>query len=543
MSLLQQHRLKYCPRLPPILDHLDSLKPVYESITTPSSETLQKIFPAIWGQKVIRFERAESASHAPLTVGVVLSGGQAPGGHNVITGLYDALRQLNPNSRLIGFCDGPEGIVQNKAIDLTPELLDKYRNQGGFDIIGSGRTKIETPNQFAAALDAVTKRGLDALVVIGGDDSNTNAAFLADYFKQRQSKTRVIGVPKTIDGDLKNEYIEVSFGFDTACKTYSEMIGNICRDALSAKKYYYFIKLMGRSASHIALECALKTHPNMVLIGEEIEKERKTLQDVTDDIVRLIVKRALGGKNYGVILIPEGIIEFIPEFKKLIVDLNALMAPDKLHQQKLNAMEDPTERADYMESLLSGEAAHCFRSLPSEIKQQLLLDRDPHGNIQVSKVESERMLIEMVKRELDSLAKKGQYKGKFSAQPCFYGYEGRSALPSNFDSNYCYALGHAAALLADAGVTGYICCVRHLKDPVEKWTVGGIPLTGLLYLEERQGKSKPVIKKALVELSGEAFAQLKESSASWADNDDYCCPGPIQFSGSSEMTDAPPLSL
>jgi len=543
MSILQQYRLKYRPHLPPILNHLTDLKPVYEPYSSIAPNTLKPLFPETWGQQAISFAKGDAAPHNPLKVGVVLSGGQAPGGHNVITGLYDALQRLNPNSRLIGFCDGPGGIVQNKAIDITGDLLKGYRNQGGFDIIGSGRTKIETPDQFTAALKAVSERDLDALVIIGGDDSNTNAAFLAEYFKKNRSKTRVIGVPKTIDGDLRNEFIEISFGFDTACKTYSEMIGNIARDALSAKKYYYFIKLMGRSASHIALECALQTHPNMVLIGEEIDQEKKTLQDVTRDIVELIVNRAAKGKNYGVILIPEGIIEFIPEFKQLIAELNVLMSPDQPHQQKIDSMDDAAARAGYIEKLLSKEAVHCFNGLPLEIKSQLLLDRDPHGNVQVSKVESERLFMETVKKELEALAKAGKYKGKFSAQPCFYGYEGRSALPSNFDSNYCYALGHTAALLADAGANGYVCYVRNLSKPVEEWTVGGVPLTGMLYPEERQGKSKPVIKKALVDLTGRPYFQLKAAAPSWADNDDYCYPGPIQFAGPPDLADTSPIIL
>ncbi len=527
MSPLQQLRLKYQPRLPTILRDLTALK----FVMTPyeGAGSVKDLFPLTSGQPSIAFAKGQKIKHAPLKVGVVLSGGQAPGGHNVIAGLYDALKKLNAASQLIGFCGGPSGIIQNKAIDITDILLASYRNQGGFDIIGSGRTKIETSDDFVAAHKAVTARNLDALVIIGGDDSNTNGAFLAEYLKKVGSKTRVIGVPKTIDGDLKNEFIEISFGYDTACKVYSEMIGNIAKDTLSAKKVYYFIKLMGRSASHITLECALLTQPNLALVGEEVEKEGKTLDGVTEEIVDMIVRRAALGKDYGVVLIPEGLIEFIPEVKRLIAELNGLLAKGQPSGDVVGQ--------------LSAEAAHCFGVLPEGIQQQLLLDRDPHGNVQVSKIETERLFIELVKKRLQVLGKAGTYRGKFSAQPCFYGYEGRSALPSNFDAEYCYALGHVAALLADGGANGYICCVNNLAKPVEEWTAGGVALASMLHLEQRSGKSKAVIKKALVDLSGNIFRRYKQLSPGWVESDSYLCPGPIQFFGDRAITDSPPLLI
>lgn len=526
MSQLQQLRLLYEPNLPTILTDLTSIQPVFE--VSEIEESLKGHFPLTSKQSFITFAKGSKQAHQPLRVGVVLSGGQAPGGHNVISGLYDALKKLNPSSYLIGFSDGPSGIIRNQAIDITKELLASYRNQGGFDIIGSGRTKIETPEDFEAAHRAVTDRNLDAVVIIGGDDSNTNAALLAEYFRKVKCKTRVIGVPKTIDGDLKSDQIEISFGFDTACKVYSEMIGNIAKDTLSAKKAYYFIKLMGRAASHVTLECALQTQPNLALISEEVERVGKTLQDVTDDIVKMIVRRAELGKDYGVILIPEGLIEFIPEVKQLITELNGLLAQ---------------ESVESVEAKLSKDAAHCFSSLPASIQKQLLLDRDPHGNVQVSKIETERLLIELVKTRLQTLAKEGSYKGKFSSQPCFYGYEGRSSLPSNFDADYCYTLGHVAALLVDAGATGYICYVQNLTKPSQEWVVGGVPLCHMMHLEQRKGKTKAVIKKALVDLSGPAFSYFAKVSPNWIEHDDYKSPGPIQFFGPVSLTHTPPHSL
>lgn len=542
-SLLQRMRMQYQPKLPKILAKIESLTTKTETGLSEVNEQISRLFPNTHHQQFLSFKEEGKRQHAPLKVGVVLSGGQAPGGHNVIAGLYDALKKLNGSSRLCGFLNGPSGIVENRYIEITEELLGPYRNQGGFDLIGSGRTKIETPEQFQAAKKTVQELDLDGLVIVGGDDSNTNAALLAEYFLAQKVKTRVIGVPKTIDGDLKNEYIETSFGFDTAAKTYSEIIGNILRDTLSAKKYYYFIKLMGRSASHITLECALQTHPNLAFIGEEVEAENKTLRDLTLQICDLVCERAKQGKDYGVILIPEGIVEFIPEFKILIQELNSLLAPEKNHLSKLEEMTSKEEKVKYSIAQLSPASAKCFESMPQEIQTQLLIDRDPHGNVQVSKIETERLFIEMVKKELKSLQKKGEYKGKFSAQPHFCGYEGRSCFPSNFDSQYCYALGYVAAVLIDAGATGYMSCVQNLIQPVEEWQVGGVPLVTMMHVEERHGQPKPVIRKALVNLDGEAFDKFKQSRNAWRLNDDYHYPGPIQFFGPSALTEAATLTL
>ncbi len=461
----------------------------------------------------------------PLRVGVVLSGGQAAGGHNVIIGLYDCLKKLNPESQLFGFLNGPSGILKGKYIELQSDLLDAYRNTGGFDMIGSGRTKIETPEQFAEAKRTIESLQLNGLVVIGGDDSNTNAALLSDYLKQHLCDCSVVGAPKTIDGDLRSADVEISFGFDTACKTFSETIGNIARDTLSAKKYYHFIKLMGRSASHITLECALQTHPNIALIGEEIARDRTTLRQVTEQVVDIICKRAELDKNYGVVLIPEGILEFIPECQKLIQELNGLLASGK----------DPVE----VLSLLSTSSKACFEAMPEGIRNQLLMDRDPHGNVQVSKIETERLFIASVEEELQ----RRHYKGKFSAQPHFLGYEGRSCFPSHFDANYCYALGFVCALLVNAKATGFMAFIKGLTQPVSQWEGGGIALTSLMHLEERKGQQKPVIRKALVELDGPAFEKFAVQRQDWALNDDYCFPGPIQFFGPEEMTHQGPRSL
>ena len=526
---LQKLRQEYQPELPKILLNIDKLvvRPQEKKGDLANSKTKQ--LPKISGQPLLQFiEEKNSSPHRPLRIGTVLSGGQAAGGHNVIIGLYDSLKKLNPQSQLFGFLNGPSGIINNKYIELKNETLLPYRNQGGFDLIGSGRTKIETQEQFKEAEKTLNALKLDGLVIIGGDDSNTNAALLAEYFLDRNIPTKVIGVPKTIDGDLKNEYIEVSFGFDTAAKTYSEIIGNVLRDCLSQKKYYFFIKLMGRSASHIALECALQTHPNLTLIGEEIASKQQTLQDITNQICDVICARTSKGKNYGVILIPEGVIEFIPESKKLIKELNAL-PPNTNHLNVTNQ--------------LSEEAKRCFHAIPKGIQEQLLLDRDPHGNIRVSQIETERLFIKTVQNELGSRASQGQYSGKFDAQPLFCGYEGRSSFPSNFDSQYCYALGCGAALLINAGATGYMCCMQNLVGPVEQWHLAGIPLADMIHFEDRGGKSKPVIKKALVELEGKPFKTFEAQRDSWILNDDYRYPGPIQFFGPRELTDSITITL
>lgn len=496
--MLEKLRAEYKPRLPKLLQNLHHVR--FEkggpTSSVAHSEDIQKTFPQTFGRGILKGKEGDLRTCGPLKVGVVLSGGQAAGGHNVISGLFDALKALCPQSRLIGFLGGPSGIVENKTLEITDKILAPYRNQGGFDLIGSGRTKIETDDQLAASLKTAQTHELSGIVVIGGDDSNTNAAILAEYFLKNGCKTSVIGVPKTIDGDLKNAFIPISFGFDTAAKTYAEMIGNIQRDALSAKKYYHFIKLMGRSASHITLECALATHPNIALIGEEIKAKKMTLAQITNEIADIIEKRAAKGMNYGVVLVPEGLIEFIPE-------------------------------------ALIGE------SLPEEIQKQLLLDLDPHGNVQVSQIETEKLLMSTVKKELE----RRSFKGKFSPLSHFFGYEGRAGFPSNFDTEYCYALGYTAALLVDEGVTGYITCVGQLHRPVQEWTVSALPLTMLMNVELRKGKQKPVIQKALVDLKGKAFECFKENRERWAIEDHYRYPGPIQFFGEADLIDQVPLTL
>lgn len=543
-SILADLRLNFQPKNPKILQELSRLHLCKTAEGTKKVEDeLQRLFSHIHSQPIIKFAAGEKRSHLPIIVGVVLSGGQAAGGHNVIAGIFDALKKMNPESRLYGFLNGPGGIVEGKYIEIEAALLAKYRNQGGFDIIGSGRTKIETPQQFQDAAATVKKLGLDGLIVIGGDDSNTNAALLAEYFMSHNIKTAVIGVPKTIDGDLKNDFIEIPFGFDTACKTYAEIIGNVARDSISQRKYYFFIKIMGRSASHIALECALQTHPNLTLIAEELEAEKLTIQDVTNRIADVICMRSDKEKNYGVILIPEGVIEFIPECRILIAELNALLAPEKPHIAKLDSFPDHEAKARYIEEFLGEEATTCFQALPQEIRTQLLLDRDPHGNVQVSKIETERLFIETVKQELKKRQKEGRYKGKFSAQPLFVGYEGRSALPTNFDAQYCYALGQTAALLIDSKATGYMAVIQDLTHPVEEWQPGGIPLVSMMQLEMRHGKPKPVIKKALVDLAQEPFVLFKKSRDHWIVEDSYIYPGPIQFFGPTELTDNITLTL
>jgi diphosphate-dependent phosphofructokinase len=533
LTVLQKLRQEYVPPLPSTLRAIEqvSLKRGEKTAAVKDTEALKQLFPLTFGQPLVTGERGSARTKKKLRVGVVLSGGQAAGGHNVITGLFDALKLLDPNSQLFGFLNGPGGIIDSKYKELTSDLLASYRNQGGFDVIGSGRTKIETPEQLDSSLATVTALKLDGLVIIGGDDSNTNAAILAEYFLNKKCETKVVGVPKTIDGDLKNAFIATSFGFDTACKVYSEMIGNIARDAGSSKKYYHFIKLMGRSASHIALECALATHPNAALIGEEVAFKKKTLAAITEDLCDMICKRAESGKNYGIILVPEGLIEFIPEAGALIAELNQLAASDVFPSMQEIAAK------------LTPASLKCFNSLPERIQQQLFIDRDPHGNVQVSLIETERLLIETVGKELEERKKKGVYRAKFNALPHFFGYEGRAGFPSNFDANYCYALGQTAALLVDEGLSGYMCCVGNLEQPVADWTIAGIPITMLMNLEMRKGKSKPVIQKALVDLKGSHFAFFEKERGSWAIDDDYRFPGPIQFFGDPALTDSIPLTL
>lgn len=523
MSELEDLRRKYKPELP---SSLKSLKQYHftPSQTKPQIEKeIQAKFPHTHEQKILKLKK-EKLKSSPLKIGVVFSGGQAPGGHNVISGLFDALKKLHPKSGLVGFLGGPIGIVENKKKTITKQLLAKYRNVGGFDLIASGRTKIETKEQLDASCETVKKCQLDGLVIIGGDDSNTNAAVLAEYFIEHQIKTRVIGVPKTIDGDLRNKYIEMSFGFDTASKTYAEMIGNISKDALSARKYWHFIKLMGRSASHITLECAFKTHPNIALIGEEVLAKKQTLKHLIDDLVFLIEKR---GKNYGVALIPEGLIEFLVDMKELIKELNQKLTHESNLDKKMVLGQ------------LSQTNRETFEFLPEKIQTQLLLDRDPHGNVKVSQIETEALLIELIKKKL----KEKNSKIKFSPLQHFFGYEGRAAFPSNFDANYCYALGHIAALLIASNQTGYIACLQNLKKTVQFWTPLAIPITMLMHIEERHGKPKPVIEKYLVDLKGKAFKEFSKKRQSWALKDDYQNPGPIQYYGSKLVTDRVPFLL
>ncbi len=535
LSPLQLLRSRHALSLPPILDNLQHVQIfVKDEHSLTLTKDIQTLFPQTSLQEVLLFKKGELNSCHALKVGVLFSGGQASGGHNVISGLLDALLKLNKDSQLIGFLDGPNGLITNKYKHLSLEEISSFRNQGGFHLLGSGRTKIETPEQFQAVEKTVRALKLDGLVIIGGDDSNTNAAFLAEYFKEKDLPVSVIGVPKTIDGDLKNEFVEVSFGYDTACKVYAEIIGNLAIDALSAKKYYFFVKMMGRSASHVTLECALKTHINLALIGEEIAALNLTLQQVVDQIADMICLRASYDKNYGVILIPEGIIEFIAEFKVLIQELNPLQA-------QLNG--DDEYKMQVIKRALSKDSAACLEKLPESFQQQLLLERDPHGNIQVSKIETDRLLIALVQSELLKRKQMGTYKGEFSPQPLFCGYEGRCSLPSNFDSHYCYTLGHLAAVLVNSKQTGYMACIKHLNKPLTEWEMVGVPLVKMLHLEIRKGKRVAVIEKGLVNLEGEMFKFYCQKRSQWLVEDDYWSPGPIQYAGIESLGEEPPLIL
>lgn len=536
-SLLQNLRREYVPALPDLLKDINTLSISPSNNLLEKHSPLEKFFPKSYQQPRLSVVKDKIRKNSPLRIGFVFSGGQAAGGHNVVTGLFDALKKMHEGSRLWGFIDGPKGIIENNAKEITYEILAPYRNQGGFDLVGSGRTKIETKEQFEAAALTVKELELDGLVIVGGDDSNTNAALLAEFFLDVGIQTKVVGVPKTIDGDLKNEHIEISFGFDSATKTFSEIIGNILTDALSAKKYTFFVKLMGRTASHIALECAMQTHANLTFIGEEVQAERKTLREITHEITDLVIERSKRGKDYGVILIPEGLIEFIPEFKQLIRELNKLLSAGERHALNIDKLNQKNEKIDYISPLLTEESRECFSALPEEIQIQLLLDRDPHGNVQVSKIDTERLLIETVKSELANRHKKEPHSVKFSPQPLFCGYEGRACLPSNFDADYCYALGHVAALLINGEATGYICSISHLKLPTSQWQIAGIPLVSMIHLEERHGKMKPVIKKALVKMEDPLFQQFAAVRDQWRLEDDYVNPGPIQFFGPECLTD------
>jgi len=539
-SPLQIARASYQPKLPASLKGKVVLKEGAATESVADQEEINALFPNTYGMPVVTFETGDKAEYPVKNVGVILSGGQAPGGHNVISGLFDGLKALNPANKLYGFLGGPSGLVEHSYVELTAEIVDEYRNTGGFDIIGSGRTKLEEEEQYEKGAEICKKLNINAIVIIGGDDSNTNACVLAEYYAQKKTGIQVIGCPKTIDGDLKNDWIETSFGFDTACKVYSELIGNIQRDANSAKKYWHFIRLMGRSASHITLECALQSQPNICLISEEVEKKNMTLNDVVDEIVKVIIHRANFGLNFGTILIPEGLIEFIPAMKKLISELNDLLA----HNDDFNALETEDEKRQYVKGLLSPESATVYKDLPKGIARQLTLDRDPHGNVQVSLIETEKLLIEMVAKRLAQLKAQGVYKGKFSPINHFFGYEGRCAIPSNFDADYTYSLGYTAALLISEDKTGYMSSVRNTTAPAAEWIAGGVPITMMMNMEKRHGKMKPVIQKALVRLDGSPYKYLVSNRVNWADeHQSYIYPGPIQYYGPTEVCDQPTKTL
>ncbi len=535
-SALQKARAAYQPKLPIVLTGAVKAVEGAPTQSVADQEEIKNLFPNTYGLPELRFEKnASPEKQSPINVGVILSGGQAPGGHNVISGLFDGVKKIHRDSRLYGFLMGPGGFVDHQYMELTAEIIDEYRNTGGFDIIGSGRTKLETKEQFDKGLEILKQLDIKALVIIGGDDSNTNAAILAEYYKAIGAGVQVIGCPKTIDGDLKNDMIETSFGFDTATKVYSEVIGNIQRDCNSAKKYWHFIKLMGRSASHIALECALQTQPNVCIVSEEVEAKNMTLNDVVDYIAGVVAKRAENGCNFGTVLIPEGLIEFIPAMKALIAELNDLLA----HNEGI----DKANLRQFIIDHLSAENAAIYSSLPEGVARQLSLDRDPHGNVQVSLIETEKLLGEMVAKRLAELKAEGKYVGKFATLFHFFGYEGRCADPSNFDADYCYALGFNAACLINAGVTGYMSSVRNLTNPSVQWIAGGIPITMMMNMERRHGAMKPVIQKALVRLDGAPFLKFASKRDKWAVETSYMYPGPIQYFGPAEVCDQPSLTL
>ncbi len=539
-SALQKARAAYQPKLPIVLTGAVKAVEGRPTQSVANQEEIKQLFPNTYGLPELKFEKNTTPGISkPFNVGVILSGGQAPGGHNVISGLFDGIKKINRDSHLYGFLMGPGGFVDHDYIELTSDIIAEFRNTGGFDIIGSGRTKLERKDQFDKGLEILRQLNITALVIIGGDDSNTNAAILAEYYKSINAGIQVIGCPKTIDGDLKNDVIETSFGFDTATKVYSEVIGNIQRDCNSAKKYWHFIKLMGRSASHIALECALQTQPNVCIISEEVEKLNMSLQDVVNYIADIVAARAANGNNFGTVLIPEGLIEFIPAMKNLIGELNDLLA---VKADEFAAVEANAQRQWIIDNL-SKANAEIYASLPAGVARQLSLDRDPHGNVQVSLIETEKLLSEMVAKRLKVMAEEGKYNGKFSALHHFFGYEGRCADPSNFDADYCYALGFNAACLINAGVTGYMSSVRNLNNPSVQWIAGGIPITMMMNMERRNGEMKPVIQKALVKLDGAPFLKFAAQRDEWAINTCYVYPGPIQYFGPAEVCDQPTLTL
>ena len=536
-SALQKARAAYQPKLPKALQGAVKIKEGKPTQSVGDQEEIKKLFPNTYGMPIVEFEPATEVNNTKMNVGIILSGGQAPGGHNVITGLFDQIKKLNPENRLYGFILGPGGLVDHNYMELTADIIDEYRNTGGFDMIGSGRTKLEKVDQFEKGLEIIRELDIKAIVIIGGDDSNTNACVLAEYYAAKNYGVQVIGCPKTIDGDLKNEQIETSFGFDTACKTYSELIGNIERDCNSARKYWHFIKVMGRSASHIALECALQTQPNICLVSEEVEAKGQSLDDIVAYIANAVAQRAADGNNFGTVIIPEGVIEFIPAIKKLIAQLNDVLALPEVKDM------GRTETIDFAKSHLTDENLAVFNSLPTGVARQLALDRDPHGNVQVSLIETEKLLSTMVAQKLERMKKEGKYVGKFAAQHHFFGYEGRCAAPSNFDADYCYALGTSAAQLIANGKTGYMAIVKNTTAPADQWIAGGVPITMMMNMEKRNGEMKPVIRKALVELDGAPFKEFAAHRDEWARKTAYVYPGPIQYWGPTEVCDQPTMTL
>ncbi|SUB77516.1 diphosphate--fructose-6-phosphate 1-phosphotransferase [Porphyromonas macacae] len=541
-SAMQQYRATYSPKLPKALRGAVKAVSGAQTKSIGCEEDIRLLFPNTFGMPELTFETGEENAKKeakPINAGVILSGGQAPGGHNVIAGIFDGIKKIHPDSHLYGFLMGPDGLINHQYKELTADIIDDYRNTGGFDMIGSGRTKLETKEQFDLGLEIIQKLNIDVLVIIGGDDSNTNAAILAEYYKSINAPVQVIGCPKTIDGDLKNAHIETSFGFDTATKVYSEVIGNTLRDCDSAKKYWHFIKLMGRSASHIALECALQTHPNVTIISEEVEQNNITLKEIVDYIAKIVAKRAQNGENFGTVLIPEGLIEFLPSIKKLIAELNDYLVD---HEEEYRRVPEE-EKHDYMTSKLSAENAEVYASLPDSVARQLALDRDSHGNVQVSLIETEKLLVYLVGKRLEEMRKAGKYNGKFSTITHFFGYEGRCSMPSNFDANYCYALGRTAACLAESGVTGYMSTVRNTTAKPEEWIAGGVPIVMMMDMERRHGSMKPVIRKALVDLEGAPYRYFSEHRKEWALKTHYRYPGPIQFFGPDELCDKPSITL
>ncbi|MBQ0008150.1 MAG: diphosphate--fructose-6-phosphate 1-phosphotransferase [bacterium] len=529
-------RLVYKPKLPASLRQGITIKTGAISEPESDREELKKLFPNTYGLPLVSVESGEEAKFPAINVGVILSGGQAPGGHNVISGLYDGLRHFNSRSRLYGFIGGPSGLVDHKYIELQHDMVDECRNTGGFDMIGSGRTKLETKDQFDSGAAICKELGISAIVIIGGDDSNTNACVLAEYYASNNLGIQVIGCPKTIDGDLKNEYIETSFGFDTACKVYSELIGNVQRDAISAKKYWHFVRLMGRSASHITLECALQTQPNVTFISEEIKERGMSLDDIVDVIVQSVVKRGNDGLNFGTVLVPEGLIEFIPEMSKLIDELNDAVAQSS---EEFNQLPTDDDKKYYIMQSLSPESRDVYLRLPHKIANQLTLDRDPHGNVQVSLIETEKLLIQLVSQKLKKMKESGEYKGKFNTISHFFGYEGRCSYPTNFDADYSYSLGFTAAALIVEGKTGYMSNIRHLTAPATEWVAGGVPLTTMMHMEKRKGELKPVIEKSLVNLDDNPFRYYAANREMWADSSNtYLYPGPIQYYGPEQICDA-----